>query len=54
MRAPRFTSSRGFIDRPGIHSAEQVAGWKLLTEAAHAAGGRIFIQLWHEGAVLHP
>lgn len=44
----------GYIDTPGIHSAEQVAGWKLVTEAVHAAGGRIFIQLWHVGAISHP
>lgn len=44
----------GYIDTPGIHSAEQVAGWKLVTEAVHAAGGRIFLQLWHVGAVSHP
>lgn len=44
----------GYIDTPGIHSAEQVAGWKLVTEAVHTAGGRIFLQLWHVGAVSHP
>jgi N-ethylmaleimide reductase len=44
----------GYIDTPGIHSAEQVAGWKKVTDAVHAAGGRIFIQLWHVGAISHP
>ena len=44
----------GYIYTPGIHSAEQVAGWKKVTDAVHAAGGRIFIQLWHVGAVSHP
>lgn len=44
----------GYIDTPGIHSAEQVEGWKLVTDAVHAAGGRIFLQLWHVGAVSHP
>src|SRR5271163_5056922 len=39
---------------PGIHSAEQVAGWKLVTEAVHGAGGRIFLQLWHVGRISHP
>jgi N-ethylmaleimide reductase len=44
----------GYVDTPGIHSAEQVAGWKKVTDAVHAAGGRIFIQLWHVGAISHP
>jgi N-ethylmaleimide reductase len=44
----------GYIDTPGIHSPEQVAGWKKVTDAVHAAGGRIFIQLWHVGAISHP
>lgn len=44
----------GYIDTPGIHSDEQVAGWKLVTEAVHKAGGRIFLQLWHVGAISHP
>ena len=39
---------------PGIHSAEQVAGWKLVTDAVHGAGGRIFLQLWHVGRISHP
>src|SRR5579862_6955401 len=37
----------GYIRTPGIHSAEQVAGWRQVTEAVHRAGGRIFAQLWH-------
>lgn len=44
----------GYPATPGIHSAEQVAGWKQVTEAVHAAGGRIFIQLWHVGRISHP
>jgi N-ethylmaleimide reductase len=44
----------GYPGTPGIHSAEQVAGWKLVTEAVHAAGGRIFLQLWHVGRISHP
>ena len=39
---------------PGIHSAAQVAGWKLVTDAVHGAGGRIFLQLWHVGRISHP
>ncbi|MDH5484907.1 MAG: alkene reductase, partial [Gammaproteobacteria bacterium] len=37
----------------GIHSAEQVAGWKKVTAAVHAKGGHIFIQLWHVGRISH-
>lgn len=44
----------GFINTPGIHSPEQVAGWKKVTDAVHAAGGRIYIQLWHVGRMSHP
>jgi N-ethylmaleimide reductase len=44
----------GYIRTPGIHSAEQVAGWKTVTDAVHRAGGRIFAQLWHVGRVSHP
>jgi len=45
---------QGYAGTPGIHSAEQVAGWKLVTQAVHAAGGRIFLQLWHVGRISHP
>ena len=45
---------RGYARSPGIHSAEQIAGWQLVTEAVHAAGGRIFLQLWHGGRTSHP
>ena len=44
----------GYIFTPGIHSEAQIAGWKKVTEAVHARGGRIFLQLWHVGAVSHP
>jgi N-ethylmaleimide reductase len=44
---------QGYIDTPGIHSAEQVAGWRRVTDAVHAAGGCIVIQLWHVGRVSH-
>src|SRR5580658_10138944 len=44
----------GYPATPGIHSAEQVAGWRLVTGAVHAAGGRIFLQLWHVGRISHP
>ena len=44
----------GYPATPGIHSAEQVAGWRTVTDAVHAAGGRIFLQLWHVGRISHP
>src|SRR5262245_45467842 len=44
----------GYIRTPGIHSAEQVAGWRRITEAVHHAGGKIFLQLWHVGRISHP
>src|SRR6185437_3027432 len=44
----------GYADTPGIWSPEQVAGWKRVTQAVHAAGGRMFLQLWHVGRISHP
>lgn len=44
----------GYINTPGIYSAEQVEGWKEVTRSVHRAGGRIFIQLWHVGRLSHP
>lgn len=44
----------GYPDTPGIWSEEQVAGWRLVTDAVHRAGGRIMLQLWHVGRVSHP
>lgn len=44
---------QGYAWTPGIHSAEQVLGWRGVTDAVHAAGGRIFAQLWHVGRVSH-
>lgn len=44
----------GYPGTPGIHSEEQVAGWKLVTSAVHDRGGRIFLQLWHVGRISHP
>jgi len=45
---------QGYLDTPGIHSDEQVAGWRKVTEAVHGEGGRIFIQLMHVGRIAHP
>jgi N-ethylmaleimide reductase len=44
----------GYIRTPGIHSAEQVAGWKQITDAVHGAGGKMILQLWHVGRISHP
>jgi len=44
----------GYPSTPGIHSPEQVAGWREVTDAVHAADGRIFAQLWHVGRISHP
>lgn len=44
----------GYPDTPGIWSDEQVAGWKRITDAVHAAGGTMLLQLWHVGRVSHP
>ena len=44
---------KGYPGAPGIHSAEQVEGWRLVTEAVHAKGGLIFLQLWHVGRSSH-
>lgn len=44
---------QGYSFTPGIHSPEQVAGWRKVTEAVHAKGGRIFLQLWHVGRMSH-
>jgi N-ethylmaleimide reductase len=44
---------KGYPAAPGIHSAEQVDGWKLVTDAVHAKGGFIFLQLWHVGRISH-
>ncbi len=44
----------GYANLPGIWSDEQVAGWRRITEAVHAAGGRILMQLWHVGRISDP
>jgi len=44
----------GWPDAPGLWSREQVAGWKVVTDAVHGEGGRIVAQLWHMGRLVHP
>ncbi|QCB42593.1 alkene reductase [Sphingomonas sp. PAMC26645] len=45
--------AQGYSDTPGCYSDAQVAGWRKVTEAVHAAGGKIIVQLWHTGRVSH-
>ncbi|MET8755526.1 alkene reductase [Streptomyces sp. NPDC004667] len=45
---------QGYPFTPGLHSAEQVASWREVTDSVHAAGGRIFAQLMHSGRIGHP
>lgn len=47
-------TAKGYAWTPGIYSPEQVAGWKLVTDAVHAKGGTIYAQLWHVGRISHP
>ena len=43
-----------FVNEPGIYSDAQIAAWKQTTDAVHAKGGRIFMQIWHAGRAAHP
>ncbi|MFP5406308.1 MAG: acyl-CoA dehydrogenase family protein, partial [Gammaproteobacteria bacterium] len=45
---------QGYAWTPGIHDRAQVDGWRVVTDAVHEAGGRIFMQLWHVGRISHP
>ncbi len=45
---------QGYAWTPGIHSREQIEGWRLVSDAVHKAGGLIFLQLWHVGRISHP
>jgi len=44
---------QGYADVPGLYSPEQLQGWRRVTDAVHAAGGRIVVQLWHVGRISH-
>ena len=44
---------QGYLDTPGIHADAQVAAWRRVTDAVHAAGGKIVLQLWHVGRISH-
>lgn len=45
--------AQGYLFTPGIHTPEQIAGWRLTTDSVHSLGGKIFAQLWHVGRVSH-
>ncbi|MEA2780419.1 MAG: N-ethylmaleimide reductase [Rhodospirillaceae bacterium] len=45
---------KGYPGTPGIYSRRQIAGWRLVTDAVHDHGGKIFLQLWHVGRISHP
>jgi len=49
--SPRGT---GYPDTPGIHTEDQVEGWRRVVDAVHEEGGSIFLQLWHVGRISHP
>jgi N-ethylmaleimide reductase len=44
----------GYPDTPGIHTDAQVEGWRRVTDAVHARGGHIYLQMWHVGRISHP
>jgi N-ethylmaleimide reductase len=47
-------AGQGYIFTPGIYTKDQIQGWRLVTDAVHAAGGRIFVQIMHVGRISHP
>ena len=47
-------AGQGYMHTPGIHTDEQVEGWKLVTNAVHEEGGKIYLQMWHVGRISHP
>ena len=47
-------TAQGYPHTPGVYTPEQVAGWRRVTDAVHAAGGKIVLQLWHVGRISHP
>lgn len=51
---PISAMAHGYLALPGIYTDAQVAGWKKVTDAVHANGGKIVLQLWHVGRISHP
>lgn len=45
--------AQGYQDTPGLYTPEQIRGWRNVTDAVHAKGGLIFVQLWHTGRISH-
>ena len=52
--SPVCAEGHGYPRTPGIHTPEQIAGWRQVTDAVHGAGGKIALQLWHVGRISHP
>jgi N-ethylmaleimide reductase len=50
---PISLQGRGYLGSPGIYTDDQIAGWRRVTDAVHAKGGRILLQLWHVGRQSH-
>ena len=50
---PISPMAHGYLDTPGVYTPEQVAAWKKVTDAVHAEGGKIVVQLWHVGRISH-
>ncbi len=50
---PISQQGQGYASVPGLYTPEQIAGWRRVTDAVHAAGGRIVVQLWHVGRISH-
>jgi N-ethylmaleimide reductase len=44
---------KGYLNTPGIHTSEQIRGWRSIVDSVHQSGGRIFLQLWHVGRISH-
>jgi N-ethylmaleimide reductase len=51
---PISNQGKGYAFTPGCYNAAQAAGWKKITDAVHAKGGKIFAQIWHVGRISHP
>ncbi len=45
--------AQGYVSTPGVHTPEQIAAWRKVTDEVHARGGKIFVQLWHTGRMSH-
>ncbi len=50
---PISHQGQGYADVPGLYAPEQLEGWKRVTDAVHAAGGKIVVQMWHVGRISH-